>query len=186
MLLFTRSCEYHHKWSNVIALDIKEQAVSKKDLMPSENISLKDINYPIVFHYKESQKFDNVYSMNHIISLNWKALDSCPPMPDSSNAIHVYIRNNIKMSKNIFLGLYFKTSMNEETEYKLTYPVNDDHGFHIATDSGTVTSVMHWKSYGMNTQNKFKDQAKEKMTKIVEENLLKDIAKKMELNEDSN
>jgi hypothetical protein len=38
---------------------------------------------------------------------------------------------------------------------------------------------MHWKSYGVSTPVKFRQQAEEKMTKMVEDNLLKDIVKKM-------
>jgi hypothetical protein len=188
MLLFTRSCVYRHTWFNRQMVEFREQAVCKKDFKPYVSIDsteARNSDYPIVIHYKEPKQFGDVYTKNHIIGLTWNVLDSCPPMPDSTNAIHVYIRNHSRNSKNVYLGLYYKTSMNEDIEYKLTYPVTDKQGFHIATDSGTVSSVLHWKSYGMNSPIKFRNQADVKMTKMVEENLLKDVFKKMQRNEDS-
>jgi hypothetical protein len=185
MLLFTRGCVYRHTWLNHCTVEIKEQAVCKKDLKPLESIDLKDCNYPIVIHYKEPNKFDDVYTKNHIIGLTWNALDSCPPMPDSIDAIHIYIQNSITTSKNIYLGLYFKTSMKEEVEYKLTYPANDNRGLHLATDSGKVITVLHWKAYGMDSPTKFRRQADDMMTKKVEENLLKNVLKKMSKDENN-
>jgi len=182
MLLFTRSCVYRSMWFNHNSMVFTEQAVCKKDFKPSASIDsteVKNCNYPIVIHYKEPKQFGKTMSMNHIIGLTWNVLDSCPPMPDSTKAIHVYIRNSSINSRNVFLGVYNKTSMNEDIEYKLTYPVNDKQGFRIVTDSGSVSSVMHWKSYGVSTPVKFRQQAEEKMTKMVEDNLLKDIVKKM-------
>ena len=191
MLLFTRSCVYRSMWFNhnsKVSMVCTEQAVSKKDFMPSASIDSKEVkncNYPIVIHYKEPKQFGKTMSMNHIIGLTWNVLDSCPPMPDSTNAIHVYIRNCSNNYRNIYLGVYNKTSMNQDIEYKLTYPVNDKQGLRVVTDSGLVCTAMHWKSYGMSSPVKFRKQAEEKMTKQVEDNLVKDILKKMKRNEDS-
>ena len=182
MLLFTRSCVYRSMWFNHNSMVFTEEAVCKKDFKPSASIDsseVKNCNYPIVIHYKEPKQFGETMSMNHIIGLTWNVLDSCPPMPDSTNAIHVYIRNCSNNYRNIYLGVYNKTSMKQDIEYLLTYPVNDKQGVHIVTDSGTVSSSMHWKSYGMNTPVKFRQQAEVKMTKMVEDNLVKDIVKKM-------
>lgn len=188
MLLFTRSCVRRHACFNRTVVEIEEQAVCKKDSKPYASIdstTVRNSDYPIVIHYKEPKQFDDAYTMNHIIGLTWNVLDSCPPMPDSTNAIHVYIRNHSNKTKNVYLGIYYKTSMNEDLEYKVTYPVTDHQGFHIASDSGSITSVMHWKSYGANTPVNFRKQADERMRKLVEKNLLKDVFKKMGRNEDS-
>lgn len=187
MLLFTRSCVRRHSWVKHTIVEMKEQAVCKKDFKPYasfDSTSVRNCDYPIVIHYKEPKQFGDAYTMNHIIGLTWNVLDSCPPMPDSTKAIHVYILNHNNKTKNVYLGLYYKTSMNEDLVYKLTYPVTDDQGVHIASDSGTVTSVMHWKSYGPNTPIKFRKQADERMTTLIEKNLLKDVLKKIGRNED--
>jgi len=177
----------HHHFSKPITIDFKEQVVSKKEMKPSvcvDSSAIKECNYPIVIHYQKPKQFGDAYAMNHIIGLSMNILDSCPPMPDSTEAIHVYTKSIRSKTKYIYLGLYSKTSINEDVEYRVTYPVNDRSGLRVVTDSGLVCTAMHWKFYGPSAPGKFKEQAEEKMTKQVEDDLVRDIIKKMKRNEE--
>lgn len=188
VLLFAKGCVFHASTFENVVIESKEQAVCKKDFNPpmySDSTTIEKCNYPIVFHYQKPKQFGNVRTLNHIVGLTMSTLDSCPPMPDSTQAIHVYIKSMNSKNKFIYLGVYSKTSMNEDVEYRLTYPVNDAARFYVATDSGMLTSVMHWKQYEVATPGKFKEQAEERMTKQVEDNLIRDILKKMHRNENS-
>lgn len=185
MLLFAKSCVFRTSTFENVVIDSKEQAISKKDFNPPmyiDSTTIENCNYPIVFHYQKPKQFGNVRTLNHIVGLTMSTLDSCPSMPDSTQAIHVYIKSMNSKNKFIYLGAYSKTSMNEDVEYRLTSPVNDATGFHVATDSGMVSSVLHWKQFEATTPGKFRKQAEEKMTKQVEENLIRDILKKMHRN----
>jgi hypothetical protein len=165
-----------------------EEAVCKKDFKPSTLIDSTEVancNYPVVFHYQKPKYFGNSLALNHIVGLTMHSLDSCPPMPDSTKAIHVYVSSMNSKSKFVFLGVYYKTSINEDASYRLTYPVSDSKGTRVVVDSGTVSSTMHWKMYEASTPGKFRKQAEERMTKQMEDVLLKDVVKKMErLDED--
>ena len=141
--------------------------------------SQAEINYPIVIHYQKARRFGKSFSKNHVLSNDLSMLKVKPSELDSTKAIHIYIKSKRKKSKFINLGLYSKTSMNEDVEYKLSYPVTDSLGMHVVKDSGSVSTAMHWKTVGPSTPGKFRKQAEDKMTKQVEEQLVKDILKKM-------
>lgn len=189
VLLVGKSCVFrriawHNEWN-----DSMEQAVCKKDFTPSmliDSTQVANSNYPVVFHYKKPKFFGgNSMALNHIVGMTLHSLDSCPPMPDSTQAIHVYVSTTNSKSKFIYLGLYAKTSINENADYTMTYPVRDSTGIRVVQDSGSVRSTLHWKLYKPNSPSGFRKQVEEKMTKQLEDVLLRDVVKKMERKEDS-
>jgi len=177
---------FHH--TKTCKVEIKEEVAFKKEMSPSvfmDSIAIKNCSYPIVIHYQNPQFFGNVYAKNHIIGLSMLALDSCPPMPDSTEAIHVYIFMHKNIAKYLNLGVYNKATLSEDVEYRLTYPVKDNVGFRVVKDTGFVCSEVRWKEDGVLSADKFRKKAEEKMTRQVEESLVQDIIKKMHKNEDS-
>lgn len=184
VLLISKSCifrsaTWHNDWTESM-----EQAVCKKDFKPStviDSTQVANCNYPVVFHYKKPQYFGgNSMALNHIVGMTLHSLDSCPPMPDSTQAIHVYVSTEKTKTKFIFLGVYSKSSINVDATYKLTYPVSDSAGIRVIQDSGVVSSTIHWKLYAPTTPGKFRKQSEDRMTKKLEDVLLKDVVKKME------
>ncbi len=147
--------------------------------------SLGATNYPIVIHYQKAKRFGKSFCKNHVISRDLALLNAKPEELDSTQAIHIYTKNIRRKNTFIYLGLYSRASINEEVEYNVTYPVNDSLGFRVVTDSGLVCTVMDWTFYGASTPKKFRDQAEQNLTKQVEDNLVKDILKKMKQTEDS-
>lgn len=191
VLLIGKSCVFRNCTSTVSQTDwieTTDEAVCKKDFKPSmliDSTQVANCNYPVVFHYKKPKFFNSTLAMNHIVGMTMHSLDSCPPMPDSTQAIHVYVSTTRNNSKFIFLGVYSKSSINEEASYKLTYPVSDPTGIRVVKDSGTVHSTLHWKLYEPTTPAKFRKQVEERMTKQMESNLLKDVVRKIKQNKDS-
>jgi len=185
VLLLGKSCvfrtsNWQNKWN-----DTMEEAVCKKDFKPStliDSTELANFNYPVVFHYQKPKCFGHSLALNHIVGLTMHSLDSCPPMPDSTKAIHIYVSSTNSSSKFVCLGVYYKTSINEDATYRLTYPVSDSKGIRVVVDSGAVSSTMHWKMYEASTPDKFRKQAEDRMTKQMEDVLLRDVVKKMERN----
>lgn len=183
VLLIGKSCVFRtHIWKN----DWKEtldEAVCKKDFEPSmliDSTEMANCDYPVVFHYQKPKVFGTSLALNHIVGMTLHSLDSCPPMPDSTEAIHVYVSSTRSKTKFVFLGVYSKTSINEDANYRLTYPVSEPGGIRVVEDSGSVSSAMHWKLYEPTTPSKFRKKAEERMTKQMEDVLLKDVVKKME------
>jgi len=185
-LLFTKTCCFNTNITDLpdnfpnnyqVDVNVRLDALSLD--------SLDGANYPIVIHYQKARRFGKTYAKNHVLSQDLSMLTVKPQELDSTEAIHVFTKNIRSKTKFIYLGLYSKTSINEDIEYRVTYPVNDSSGLRVVTDSGSVCTAMHWKTYGPSAPGKFREQAEEKMTKQVEDNLVKDIVKKMKRNEDS-
>jgi len=185
-LLFAKTCSFNTTTSELpdnFPDNYKVDVNIRLDALHLD--SLDEANYPIVIHYQKARRFGKTFCKNHVLSQDLSMLTAKPQELDSTEAIHVYTKSIRKKSKYINLGLYSKTSMNEDVEYKLTYPVNDSLGLRVVTDSGLISTVMHWKTYGPTASGKFREQAEDKMTKQVEDNLVHDIIKKMKRNKDS-
>jgi len=183
ILLFAKTCSFNSTITEMpdnFPDNYKVDVNIRLDSLFSD--SAAEANYPIVIHYQKARRFGKTFCKNHVLSQDLSMLTTKPQELDSTEAIHVYTKNSRSKNKFINLGVYSKTSMNEDVEYKLTYPVNDSLGFHVVTDSGLVCTVMHWKFYGASNPGNFREQAEEKMTKQVEDNLVKDIIKKMKRN----
>lgn len=147
--------------------------------------SLEEASYPIVIHYQKPRRFGNSYFKNHVLSQNVSMFTANPKELDSTKAIHVYTKSIRKKTKYIYLGLYSNTSMEEDVEYKLTYPVSDSLGLRVVKDSGVVCTNCGTTLYGPIISGKNKGQDEEYLTKQIEDNLLKDIFKKMKRNKGS-
>jgi len=185
-LLFTKTCcfrttiaELPDNFPDNYQVDVDERLDS------SSTDLLGEANYPIVIHYWVARRFGKSFCKNHVLSRDLSMLTTKPETLDSTEAIHIYTKNIRSKTKFIYLGMYSKSSINEDVEYKVTYPVNDSLGFHVVTDSGLVSTAMHWKTYGPSTPSKFRKQSEDRITKQVEDGLVKDILKKMKRNEDS-
>lgn len=185
-LLFTKTCCFNttiHEMPDNFPDNYKVDVNVRLDALNLD--SLDEANFPIVIHYQKARRFGKTYCKNHLLSQDLSMLTAKPQELDSTEAIHVYTKSIRKKNKSINLGLYSKTSINEDIEYSFTYPVNDSLGLHVVTDSGLVCTAMHWKSYGPSAPGKFREQAEEKMTKQVEDDLVRDIIKKMKRYKDS-
>ena len=185
-LLFTKTCSFNSPTQELpdnFPDNYKVDVNVRLDALSLD--SLDEANYPIVIHYQKARRFGETYAKNHVLSQDLSMLTFKPQELDSTEAIHVYTKSIRKTNKFINLGLYSKTSMNEDVEYKLTFPMNDSLGLHVVTESGMVCTAMHWKTYGPSNPGKFREQAEDKMTKQVEDNLVQDIIKTMKRNKDS-
>ena len=185
-LLFTKTCSFNstpQELPDNFPDNYKVDVNVRLDALSLD--SLDEANYPIVIHYQKARRFGKTYVKNHVLSQDLSMLTFKPQELDSTEAIHIYTKNIRNRTKYIYLGVYSKTSINEDVEYVVTYPVNDSTGLHVVTDSGMVCSVMYWKSYGSTSPRKFREQSEERMSKQVEESLVQDIIKKMKRNKDS-
>jgi hypothetical protein len=186
LLLFAKTCRFNstiHEMPDNFPDNFKVDVNVRVDSMFSD--SLGEANYPIVIHYQKARRFGKTYAKNHLLSQELSTMTAKPQELDSTEAIHIYTKNIRSKTKFIYLGMYSKSSISEDVEYMATYPVNDSLGFRVVTDSGLVCTVMHWKMYGPSTPGKFRKQAEDRMTKQVEDDLVKDILKKMKRTEDS-
>jgi len=185
-LLFTKTCCFRTSISEMpdnFPDNFKVDVNVRVDSMFSD--SMGEANYPIVIHYQKARRFGKTYAKNHVLSQDLSMMTANPAELDSTEAIHIYTKNIRSKTKFIYLGMYSKSSINEDVEYTVTYPVNDSLGFRVALDSGLVSTAMHWKTYGPSTPGKFRKQAEDRMTKQVEDDLVKQILKKMKRNQDS-
>lgn len=185
-LLFTKTCCYRTTITEMpdnFPENHKVDVNVKLDSLFTD--SQAEANYPIVIHYQKAKRFGKSFCKNHGLSRDLSLLIAKPEQLDSTQAIHIYTKNIRSKTKFIYLGLYSKSSINEDVEYEVTYPVSDSLGIRVVTDSGLVCTVMDWTFYGLSTPGKFRKQAEDRMTKQVEDDLVKDILKKMKQTEDS-
>lgn len=186
LLLFAKTCSFRTTFTEMPDNFPDNFKVDVDVRLDSSNTDLiGEANLPIVIHYQKARRFGETYAKNHVLSRDLSMIAANPAELDSTEAIHIYTKNIRSKNKFIYLGMYSKSSINEDVEYTVTYPVNDSLGFRVVTDSGLVSTAMHWKSYGPSTPSKFRKQAVDRMTKQVEDHLVKDVLKKMKRNEDS-
>ncbi len=186
LLLFTKTCCFRRTFIEMPDNFPDNYKVDVNIRMDSLLLdSTAEANYPIVIHYQKARRFGETYAKNHVLSQDLSMMTAKPGELDSTEAIHIYTKNIRSKTKFIYLGMYSKSSINEDVEYTVTYPVNDSLGLHVVTDSGLISTTMHWKTYGPSTPSKFRKQAEDRITKQVEDQLVKDILKKMKRTKDS-
>lgn len=172
---------------------ITETCTSQVDLLLDLNLAtgfdsatVEACDLPIVVHYSKPTTVNGSRTTLHIFSLTPEVLkglanpDKGGVMPDSTQGIHIYPKFLRSKTSSINLGFYINTSMKEDVQYVVTYPVKDSLGLRVVEDSGMVSTEMNWKSYGIGTKAKNKHESETEMTKRLEQSLIRDVAKKME------